>query len=300
MRKKSKILHGIGTLALVPVLSVLLCGCRKADSALLIAAQESEAETVDNADAPGNGTDGSGASGSGATSDAGTDGTDETGSTGADDTAGARGNSDGTDGFGDSTEEDGLYIYICGEVINPGVYILDATARLCDAVEAAGGMTESASRTYWNLAMQLSDGQMIYIPSMEEAAERDFSPLTAEGTSGTDGTGSASGAGDAAGSTGTDAGNSSGAGSTATANGSTGSSSGSVSSSGISADGKVNINTATKEQLMTVPGIGSAKADSIIAYRETNGAYAAIDDIMNVSGIKEGLFQSMKEYITVD
>jgi competence protein ComEA len=157
-------------------------------------------------------------------------------------------------------------------------------------------MTESASRTYWNLAMQLSDGQMIYIPSMEEAAERDFSPLTADGMSGSDGTGSASGT---SGSTGV--GSASGAGSTANANGSSnGSSSGSGSSSGISADGKVNINTATKEQLMTVPGIGSAKADSIIAYRETNGSYAAIDDIMNVSGIKEGLFQSMKEYITVD
>jgi competence protein ComEA len=150
-------------------------------------------------------------------------------------------------------------------------------------------MTESASRTYWNLAMQLSDGQMIYIPSMEEAAERDFSPLTAD-AGGTDGTGSASGTGGTGGTS-----------SAAIANGSsTGSSSGSGSSSGISADGKVNINTATKEQLMTVPGIGSAKADSIIAYRETNGAYAAIDDIMNVSGIKEGLFQSMKEYITVD
>jgi competence protein ComEA len=287
MRKKSKILHGIGTLALVPVLLTLLGGCRKADSALLIAAQESEAETVDDADASG-----TGASGSGAASDAGTGGTDGTGAAGADDGAGARGYSGGTDGSGDSTEEDGLYIYICGEVINPGVYILDATARLCDAVEAAGGMTESASRTYWNLAMQLSDGQMIYIPSMEEAAERDFSPLTAD-AGGTDDTGSAGGSGGTSGAGSTNGGTGSSSGSTG-ANGSDGN------ASGISADGKVNINTATKEQLMTVPGIGSAKADSIIAYRETNGSYAAIDDIMNVSGIKEGLFQSMKEYITVD
>jgi competence protein ComEA len=51
---------------------------------------------------------------------------------------------------------------------------------------------------------------------------------------------------------------------------------------------------------MTIPGIGEAKADGIIAYREANGAYAAIEDIMKVSGIKEGLFQSIKEYITVD
>jgi competence protein ComEA len=275
MRKKTKILHGIGMLALMPVLLTLLCGCRKSDSALLIAAQESEAET--------SGIE-TGASGSDATGTdaAGTDAADGSGATETDDAVGSRGDSDGTDGSGDSTEEDGLYIYICGEVINPGVYILDATARLCDAVEAAGGMTESASRTYWNLAMQLSDGQMIYSPSMEEAAERDFSPLTAADAGSIDGAGSSGSSGSGSlGSTG--------------GTGSAGSS-----TAGISADGKVNINTATKEQLMTVPGIGSAKADSIIAYRETNGSYAAIDDIMNVSGIKEGLFQSMKEYITVD
>jgi competence protein ComEA len=277
MRKKSKKLHGIGMLALVPVLFTLLGGCRKADSALLIAAQQ-ESETKTSETEPE-------ASDSEAIGDAGSDGADTSGTDGTDasgaDISGS-GDAAATESY-DFTEEDGLYIYICGEVINPGVYILDATARLCDAVEAAGGMTESASRTYWNLAMQLSDGQMIYIPSMEEAAERDFSPLTAD-AGGTDGTGnSSSTGGSASGSTGT------------------GSSSGSTGSpSGISADGKVNINTATKEQLMTVPGIGSAKADSIIAYREANGSYAAIDDIMNVSGIKEGLFQSMKEYITVD
>ena len=44
--------------------------------------------------------------------------------------------------------------------------------RICDAVEAAGGLTKAASREYWNLAEKLSDGQMIYFPTEEEARER--------------------------------------------------------------------------------------------------------------------------------
>lgn len=63
--------------------------------------------------------------------------------------------------------------------------------------------------------------------------------------------------------------------------------------------GKVNINTASKELLMTLPGIGEAKAESIIKYREENGGFKNIQDIMNISGIKEGAFQKIKDLITV-
>ncbi len=61
----------------------------------------------------------------------------------------------------------------------------------------------------------------------------------------------------------------------------------------------VNINTASQEQLCTLPGVGSSKAKSIIAYREQNGAYQRIEDIMNVEGIKEGVFQKIKDHISV-
>lgn len=64
-------------------------------------------------------------------------------------------------------------------------------------------------------------------------------------------------------------------------------------------DGKVNLNTATKEQLMTLPGVGEAKATSIIEYREAEGGFKTIEDIMNISGIKEGLFEKIKDYIKV-
>lgn len=61
----------------------------------------------------------------------------------------------------------------------------------------------------------------------------------------------------------------------------------------------VNINTADCTQLMTLPGIGQTRADAILAYRESNGAFEKIEDIMNVSGIKEGAFKKIKDRITV-
>lgn len=64
-------------------------------------------------------------------------------------------------------------------------------------------------------------------------------------------------------------------------------------------DGKVNLNTATKEELMTLPGVGESKAGLIIQYREENGKFRSIEDVMNISGIKEGLFSKIKEYIKV-
>lgn len=71
-----------------------------------------------------------------------------------------------------------------------------------------------------------------------------------------------------------------------------------LSDTGLS-DGRVNINTATEEQLCTIPGIGETRARSIITYREQNGLFATIEEIKNVSGIKEGLFKKIKEKIKV-
>ena len=62
--------------------------------------------------------------------------------------------------------------------------------------------------------------------------------------------------------------------------------------------GKISINNATKEELMTLPGIGESKADSIIKYREENGNFETIEDITKVSGIGENLFAQIKENIT--
>lgn len=63
--------------------------------------------------------------------------------------------------------------------------------------------------------------------------------------------------------------------------------------------GLVNINTATIEQLQSVAGIGPSKADSIVKYRDKNGSFKTIEDIMLVDGIKEGLFSKIEDSITV-
>lgn len=76
----------------------------------------------------------------------------------------------------------------------------------------------------------------------------------------------------------------------------------SVQTAGEASDGKsalVNLNTADKETLMTLPGIGESKAEAIIQYRKDNGDFSAIEDVMNISGIKEGAFAKIKDKITV-
>ena len=66
-----------------------------------------------------------------------------------------------------------------------------------------------------------------------------------------------------------------------------------------SSDGKVNINTADKTQLMTLPGIGESKAAAIITYRETHGSFQSIEELMEINGIKEGVFQKIRDMITI-
>lgn len=64
-------------------------------------------------------------------------------------------------------------------------------------------------------------------------------------------------------------------------------------------DGKINLNKATKEELMTLPGVGASRAESIIQYRNENGGFKSIDEIMLISGIKDGLFEKIKDLIKV-
>lgn len=74
---------------------------------------------------------------------------------------------------------------------------------------------------------------------------------------------------------------------------------GSYEAGGMDTSGKININTASKEQLMTLAGVGESKALSIINYRDTNGSFKAIEDVMKISGIKDAVFNTIKDYITV-
>lgn len=158
-----------------------------------------------------------------------------------------RGNPKLTEEPSGTDQENGvMYIHICGEVKNPGVYIFSLPPRLVEVVEKAGGFTKKADRSAVNLAESVTDGSQITIPSKKrrESGEKNEVQNT-------------------------------------------------------SSEGKVNINTASREELMTLNGIGESKASQIISYRETNGLFKKIDDIMNISGIKEGVFNKIKDYIIV-
>lgn len=159
-----------------------------------------------------------------------------------------------------------FYVYVCGAVEQPGVYVLKEGSRIYEAVALAGGLTEEASLESVNQAEPVSDGQMIRILTKEEVA----AGVTASGGSVTD----SAGAGQETESAGNGA-------------------------SGDTDTAKVNLNTASAAELMRLPGIGQSKADSIIAYRETKGNFSGIEDVMNVEGIKEGVYDRIKDYIRV-
>lgn len=143
-----------------------------------------------------------------------------------------------------------LWVYICGAVQTPGVYELPAGSRIYHAIEAAGGMLPEAEARAVNQAQELSDGEQITIPTVEEAGEL---PQTAS-----------------QGAVQEDAG-----------------------------DGRVNLNTAGIEELCTLNGIGESRAQAILDYREKNGGFQSIEELMNVDGIKEKTFEKLKESVTV-
>ena len=137
-----------------------------------------------------------------------------------------------------------IKIHITGEVNNQGVIELKAGDRIIDAIEKAGGLTDLADTSKVNLAYSLSDGEKIYIPSIND--EEGISFIETENK-----------------------------------------------------NSKININTATLEELDSLSGIGESIAQSIIDYREENGKFQTIEDLKNVSGIGEAKFEKIKENITV-
>lgn len=162
-----------------------------------------------------------------------------------------------------------IYVDVCGAVANPGVFQLAAGSRVFQAIEAAGGYLPEAALTCVNRAGVLTDGQQLYILTQEEMERQGRDPVEMAGASDGQMNGSA----------------------------------GTGQNTGIAAqaqqDNRININTADEAQLTTLTGIGATRAQAIIAYREENGPFAAIEDIMNVQGIKEGTFAKIKDEIVV-
>lgn len=192
-----------------------------------------------------------------------------------------------------------MVVYVRGAVNRPGVYQLEEDARIFCTIEAAGGFRADADTEWLNQAQPLFDGAMLTVSTREETAilrqagQTDGSGVLISGSSGlTDSQGTA--AGIHQGNTDSVAfrqvpeknGTSSWPSTGSTVNGSGG-------------ETRVNLNTAQREELMTLPGIGESKADSIIRYREEHGAFTSPEEIMNISGIKSAVYSKIRDRITV-
>ncbi len=154
-----------------------------------------------------------------------------------------------------------LYVHICGAVLEEGVYALPAGSRVTDGVEAAGGFREGADVAFHNLAALLADGQKIYVPTLEETKSLSL-PERTEGAQS--------------------------------------SLPGAVDVYGSGAGPKVNLNTAGLAELMTLNGIGEAKAESILKYREKVGRFQSIEELKKVSGIGDAMFERIRDDIVVE
>ena len=169
-----------------------------------------------------------------------------------------------------------IYVYITGEVNNPGVVLLNSGSRIVDAIEAAGGVTNKANISKVNLVYVLQDGMKVNIPNNTDLKNNEnFEYITM--SSG-------------------DEKNDANTGNSSTTITSENSSSNNESAFKISI---VNINTATQTELETLPGIGPSLALRIVNYRKENGKFSSIEDIKNVSGIGEAKYEDIKNYIKI-
>ena len=140
-----------------------------------------------------------------------------------------------------------VVVYVTGEVKKPGLVTLTEGQRVADAVNAVGGVIETADIERVNMAALLEDGMQIRVPErIGRDAER---PKDTQ--------------------------------------------------SGKTANGQINLNTASEKELQELPGIGPAMSARIIEYRETNGPFQSIEDVKKVRGIGNAKFEKMKDKVTV-
>lgn len=165
-------------------------------------------------------------------------------------------------------EETKYYIDIKGSIKNPGVYQVSPDSIVNDCIKLAGGLLKSADTTTINLSKKVTSEMVIYVPKKDEVVK---STATTTITKTEEIPNNASY-------------------DDKTKDNNTGND---------TVSNLININTATKEELATLNGIGLAKAADIIEYRNTNGNFKNTEDIKNVSGIGDALFAKIKDYITV-
>lgn len=158
-----------------------------------------------------------------------------------------------------------VLVHVVGEVKQPGVVEIAADSRVVDAIEAAGGASDLAVLSAINLARTVSDGEQLVVPDAAEALE-----IAAGGAGGAGATGAASAAHTGAGS----AGNSGQA-------------------------GVVNLNTASIDQLVQLPKVGPAIAQRIVDWREANGGFGSVDQLLEVNGIGAKTLNGFRDQVSI-
>lgn len=136
-----------------------------------------------------------------------------------------------------------VVVHVSGAVVSPGLYRLPATARVGEAVEAAGGATSAADLHQLNLAAIVADGQQVRVPAEGETLPL---PSVAAGTT-----------------------------------------------------GPIDLNRADAVALQTLPGVGPATAEAIIAFREEHGPFRTVDDLLDVPGIGPAKLAAIADAVAV-
>lgn len=159
------------------------------------------------------------------------------------------------------TASQGAVVHVIGQVAQPGVLTLPVGARVADAVAAAGGALPGADLSAVNLARRVNDGEQIVVglPSALTVANEAHSTA-----------GSATSGGTAL-----------------------------PAASGVAGSGSVNLNHATSEDLQELPRVGPVTAEKIITYRETNGPFTSVEQLLEVPGIGEGTLAGLRDLVTV-
>jgi len=172
-----------------------------------------------------------------------------------------------------------VVVYVAGEVMRSGIYTLPSTARAIDALRAAGGAKRDADLVAVDLAQPLSDGDEVAVPALGEAANahgahgkrsrarghhhrRRRHRLATSVAAGPDG----------------------------------------ISREQDGAEPPVravDINTASADVIATLPGIGERLAERIVMFRETNGPFSSLDDLLDVNGMSAGKLDALSPYAGV-
>lgn len=163
-----------------------------------------------------------------------------------------------------------IKVDVKGMVESSGVVEIDSNSRVIDAINATGGLLEGSNTEYLNLSKKLKDGDVIIVYSNEyiESLKKEkviYIELPCECPDKIN----------------------------------DGCITNEIVNEEINSESNtlISINTGTKEELMTLPGIGESKADAIIKYRNESNGFNTLEDIMNVSGIGEAAYSKIKDYI---